>query len=413
MDRMRICFIKTGTTAGHGKCVVTGGQALRKPFRQIEASFWMVACFGFCICISTMSLLAQSSASQSTNANQSWQDTSDLSSGGANPTRMSESHVENGNRTVDTRSLQRQNSDGDYEPYQDIQTETVKVDANTVRTVTRTFGRDSDGAKTLLQVTEEEKRTQPGGDSSVSRSTSNPDANGNLQLVQREIESTKKLSANVQETTTTIMLPGIDGGLSPAMMTRERRTQDSNDSDRSQKTTLLPDGNGNWQVSEVKETKTQKQGNDRTKEERVSRPDANGQLSEISRTVSKESGGVGEKRNTEEKYSLNVPGTPQDGSLHLVDRSTTMQTTSSDGQQTTKSQVEKPDPGDPDAGLRVSVVTSDSVRPGPSGAQATQTIQMLDANGNFAVVSVDTSKSSNAQAVQVEIAPASPAKPKQ
>jgi hypothetical protein len=373
----------------------------------------MLACFGFCICISAISLLAQSSASQSTNTSQSWQDTSDLSSDGANPTRTSESRTENGNRTVDMRSLQRLNSDGNYEPYQDIETETVKVDASTVRTITRTFGRDSDGAKTLVQVTEEEKRTQPGGDSYVSRSTSNPDANGNLLLVQREIESTKRLGANVQETTTTDMLPGIDGGLSPAMMTRERQTQDSHDSDRSQKTTLLPDGNGNWQVSEVKETKTEKQGNDRTTEERVSRPDANGNLSEISRTVSKESGGNGEKRDTEEKYSLNVPGTPQDGSLHLVDRTTTTQTTSSSGQQTTKSQVEKPDPGDPDAGLRVSVLTSDTVRPGPSGAQATQTIQMLDANGSFSVVSVDTSKSNNAQAVQVDIAPASSGKPKQ
>jgi hypothetical protein len=387
-------------------------QTLRKLFRQSPALFWIVlTCFGFSF--SANRLIAQSSGSQSSSANQSWQNSSDLSSDGANPTRISESHIENGNRTVDTRSLQRLNSDGSYEPYQDIETETVKGGSGTVRTITRTFGRDSDGAKTLLQVTEEEKRAQPGGESYISRSTSNPDANGNLQLVQHEIESTKKLSANVKETTTTVMLPGIDGGLSPAMMTRERQTQDSNDSAHSQKTTLLPDGNGSWQVSEVKDTKTQKEGSDRSTEERVSRPDANGNLSEILRSVSKESGGKGEKRDTEEKYSLDMPGTPQDGNLHLVGRTTTTQTTSSNGQQATKNRVEKTDPGEPDAGLRVSVVTSDIVKPGSNGAQATQTIQMLDANGSFAAVSVDTSHSSNPQAVQVEIAPAPAGKPKQ
>jgi hypothetical protein len=45
------------------------------------------------------------------------------------------------------------------------------------------------------------------------------------------------------------------------------------------------------------------------------------------------------------------------------------------------------------------------VRPGPSGAQATTTIQMRDANGNLGVVSVDTTKSDNLHAIQVDIAP--------
>jgi hypothetical protein len=82
-------------------------------------------------------------------------------------------------------SVQRRGSDGHFEPYQDIEKETVQVDAATVRTTTRTFGRDADGAKTLVEVIEEEKHILPGGDSNVVRATSDPDANGNLQLVQR------------------------------------------------------------------------------------------------------------------------------------------------------------------------------------------------------------------------------------
>jgi hypothetical protein len=360
----------------------------------------------FALCFFTpRTLWAQSSDSQSTDTSQSWKDTSVIQSDNANPTRILESHTQSGNRTLDNQSIQRHGAGGDFEPYQDIEKETVKVDATTVRTLTRTYGRDSNGAKTLVQVTEEDEHTLPGGDSSIERTTSNPDANGNLQLVQREIEETKKISKGVEETKTTVMLPGLDGGLAPAMMMQERRTQSGTDTVNSKKTTLLPDGNGNWQVSEVTQSQTKVQGEDRISEKQVSRPDADGNLSEISRTVSKESASDGEKRNTVEDYSPDVPGTPRDGSLHLVERATTNQVTTSTGRQDTRRQVEQTDPADPDAGLQITVLTTDTVRPGPSGDQATQTIQLRDSDGNFSVVSVDTTKSDSNHIVPVQIAP--------
>src|SRR6202035_2508747 len=79
-----------------------------------------------------------------------------------NPTRTSETHTQTGGRTFDNQSIQTMGNDADYSPYLDVQKETVKVDANTVRTIERSFGRDADGRKTLVQVTEEEKRSLPG-----------------------------------------------------------------------------------------------------------------------------------------------------------------------------------------------------------------------------------------------------------
>jgi hypothetical protein len=349
---------------------------------------------------------AQTSDSQMGGANASWTATSESQTDNANPTRTIESHSQSGNRTLDKQSLQRRDSDGQFEPYQDIEKETLQVDATTVRTTTRTFGRDADGAKTLVQVTEEEKHTLPGGESNVVRTTSNPDANGALQVVQRQIEETKKISKDVEETKTTTMLSNISGGLAPAMKVLERRERGANDTIESQKTTLLPDGDGKWQISEIQQATTRQEGNSRGIEERVSRPDADGKLGEISRTVSKESeSAAGEKRNTVETYSVDVPGSAQDGGLHLVERATTAQHTTSTGQQTTEKQVEQPIPGDPISGLQVTTLTTDTVRPGPSGAQATQTIQMRDANGNFGVVSVDITKSNNIHAIQLQIAP--------
>jgi hypothetical protein len=358
---------------------------------------------------SPLTLWAQTSDSQAgdaDSANKSWNVTTESQGSSVNPTRTLKSHTQSGSRTVDNQSVQRRGANGDFEPYQDIEKTTVQVSPTTVRTTTRRFGRDSDGAKTLVQVTEEEARSLPGGGSNVVRTTSNPDANGRLQVVQRQIEETKKIGKDAEETKKTVMLPSINGDLAPAMKTQERRERSSNDTVISQKTTLVDDGNGKWQVGEIRQTTTRQDGNDRTTEERVSRPDADGKLGEISRTVTKDSENApGEKRNTVETYSVDVPGSARDGSLHLVERATTAQTTSSTGQQTTARQVERADPGDPGSGLRVSIVTNDTVRPGSSGARATQTIQLRDSNGDFEVVSVDTSKSDNTHAVQVQIAP--------
>jgi hypothetical protein len=398
---------------GHGRFARVGRQCSDgrpRPSRAARLSQFMLLAIGAYFC-SNLALWAQTSDSQTDDANKSWTATSESQGDNVNPTRTIESHTQSGNRALDKQSVQVRGSDGHFEPYQDIEKETVQVDATTVRTTTRTFARDADGAKTLVQVTEEEKHTLPGGDSNVVRATSNPDVNGKLQLVQRQIEETKRASKDVEETKTTVMLPSVNGGLAPAMKVQERSTRGANNMVESQKTTLLPDGAGNWQVDEIRQATTRQEGKNRSTDERVSRPDSEGKLGEVSRTVSEESESAsGEKRNTVETYSVDVPGSARDGSLHLVERATTAQRTSSTGQQTTEQQVEQPNPGDPGSGLRVTTLTTDTVRPGPSGAQATRTIQALDANGSFGVVSVDTTKSDNIHAIQVQIAPSEKSK---
>src|SRR6266853_1444983 len=361
---------------------------------------------------SSLALWAQTSDSQTGDANTSWTATTESQSGNVNPTRTIESHTQSGNRTLDKQSLQRRESDGHFEPYQYVEKETVQLDATSVRTITRTFGRDANGARTLTQVTEEEKHTLPGGDSNVVRTISNPDGNGNLQLIQRQTEETKKTSADAEETKTTMMLPTANGGLAPAMKLQERRQRGANDTVESQKTTLLPDGAGNWQVSEIRRATTTgtttKNGStkDSSTDERISRRDAEGKLGEVSHTMTNESeSAAGEKRNTIETYSVDVPGSTGDGSMHLVERAITAQRTSSSGQQITEQQVQQPTPGDPGSALQVTILTTDAVRPGPSGAQATRTVQERDANGNLGVVFVDTTKSDNIHAIQVQIAP--------
>ena len=359
----------------------------------------------------TLSSVAQMSDPTITDQpDHSWTSTTDSKSDNLLPTRLPvriiESHSQNGERTLDKRSVEIHGTDGHFEPYQDIERETLQVDATTVRTVTRTFSQDVNGKKTLMQVTEEEKHILPGGDSNIVRVTYNPDVNGKLQPVQRDLIGTKKTGKDTAETNTTVMLTNINGGLAPAFKTREVRKAGDNNTAETEKTTWLPDVNGKWQVSEIRQDVATPEANGRRIEETVFRPDAEGKLVQISRAVSHElQTASGDKRSSVETYSIDVPGTPQDGRLHLVERKTSISHSSSTREARTEQKVEQINPGDPNRGLRVSVLVDGTIVPVPQGEEASVTIRARDSNGNFGTVSVDTTHSDRIPTIQIQQTP--------
>ena len=340
--------------------------------------------------------------------NKSWNATTESQDTAGGSMRTSESHRQSGNRTVDKQSVDVLRS-GSYEPYQDVERESVKVTDTTTRSVMRTFGRDANGERVLIQQTEEEKQTLPGGGSKVVRSTMNPDANGGTQLVQREVQETRKISANVEETNTTVSLLDGNGGLTPALKTQERQEHSDEHTVQFRKSTLLPDAAGNWEVGEVRKGTITEDGKNRTKDEHVSRPGADGQLVEIEHTVGKDVETMaGEKRSTVDKYSADVPGESPDGSLHLVERTLTTDRLAN-GHETTQQQVQQINPGDPTAGLQVTVVSTDSKSAGTSGTKESRSVQVLGPNDSLDTVWVDMTKSDKTP-VQVPIAPVEKAK---
>lgn len=357
-----------------------------------------ILCVGAVVC-------AHAQDAQPNNTNESWTATTQTSRDNTNPSRTAESHTMSGNRTVDKQDMEVLGPDGAYQPYSEIEKETIRVNATTTRTVVRTYSWDANGQKILVQLTQEEARSSASGDVQVVRTTSNPDANGDLQVVRREVADTRKTSPDAQETKTTTYLADGNGGFTPSLQTRELQERSADRTVEVKKTTLVPDAGGNWEVREVKESTIKEEGRNRTSEERVSHADLDGRLSEVSRTVGKETETpVGEKINSVETYSLDVPGLTRDSSLHLNRRVTTVQKKDSDGK-TTEQQVEEPNPGDPNAGLQVTTKTTDVVRSGAFGTQQTKTIQERDVNGTLKVVSVETRKSDQAPAAPVRIAP--------
>jgi hypothetical protein len=356
------------------------------------------------LCVGSV-VYAQAQEAQPNNTNESWTATAQTSVYNSNPSRTMESHVKSGDRSVDKQRVEVLGPNGRYQPDYETDKETVQVNATTTRTVERTYRWDVNGQRNLVRVTEEEARSSANGDAQVVRTTSNSDANGNLQVMEREVADTKKTSPDAQETKTTIYLLDGNGRLTPSLQTQELQKRSADHRVEVKKTTLRPGSSGNWEVGEVKESTIKEDGKNRTSEERVSRPDSEGRLSEVSRTVGKETEtAAGEKSNTVETYSTEVPGLAPDGSLHLNRRVTTVQKKDSGGE-TTEQQVEQPNSGDPNAGVQVVAKTKYIVKYGASGAQQTKTVEARDINGTFNVVSVETRKSDQVPAAQVQIAP--------
>jgi hypothetical protein len=365
----------------------------------------------------TFGLAAASLSAQNEpkSADQSWRTSSEQSGPGTLPTRTTETHRASDGKVTDTQSIQRLGADGRYEPFVDTEKESVKVDATTTRNVVRTYGRDPDGRRKLVQVTEETVQGSPNGESKVSRTTSNPDVNGGLQVVQREQAATKRTGPNSQETTTTVLAPDLNGRFVPMMQVKEQQTKTSDSVTEVRKSTLLPDPNGKWQVSEVREGRLQTAGKDITKSEQVSRPDSEGRLSVVQKTVSKDSEGLdGNKRQTVENYTNQVPGKADDTGLRLSQRVITTTRSGADGTANTQQQVEQSDPSGSNNGMQVTQQTIDIIRPGLSGGSREQQQTVArDVNGNPTVVSIDIRQSSNPPTTAT---PASadnkPAKPK-
>jgi len=372
----------------------------------IKFAWLTVAIIAFCMFVPSLS--AQTSDAQA-NESQSWTKTTESHTDNTNPTRTTESHKQSAKGTLDNQTVERLGADGHYEPYYDIEKESVQVNGTTIRTIERTFARDASGQKILTQVTEEEKQTLQAGDEKVVRTTSNADLDGHLQVAQREVTNTKKIP-EVQEKNTTVFLSDGQGGMAASMQIQQREKRSSDHTVKVQASTLLPDGSGNWQVHERKESTNKEDGKERTTEEQVLRPGADGKLASVSRTVGKESEtAVGEKKNTVDTYSPEVSGSA-DGNLHLSQRVTVVKRAGSDGAQATEKRLEQLNPVDPGAGLQVSTKTLDIVQPSTSGTRETRTVEARDVSGSFTVVSFDTQKSDNVHAVDVEITPQNKAK---
>lgn len=324
------------------------------------------------------------------------------SGGTVNPSRTITTHSESNGKVLENSSTQTLGPDGRYVPYSQTEKESVRVDASTVRTTERTFGTGPDGQKVLIQETREETRELPGGAKKVARTVSNPDANGGLQVIRRELVDSKQVSPGVRESNSTVLSADGTGGMSAAVRVHEREKTNSDGTVEFSKSTQLSDGAGHWNLSEVRQGTVKPDGaQGTTKEENVLRPDAEGKMAVVERTVSRQGNANSENRDVMETYSTNVPGQADNNGLQLVRRESTVRRAAAGGQTSTR-RVETANPGNPGDALHVTEQAIDIVRPdGRGSAQQQSTRISFGPDGKVSTMLVDIGNSSNPAAVNV------------
>ena len=278
--------------------------------------------------------------------------------GAQSPARVIETHRQDDGRTVETRIVEVPSINGGYEPISETEQETIRIDANTVRVVRRWFSPGA-GDRQPFQVTEEERRTEPGGRERVVRSTSNLNVGGRWQVLERDIEETVSTAADTRETKKTVLWV-VAGSLVPVQQSVEIEHRKGNLVEVQRKL-LTPNGSGNFQIFEVQET--------------VATQTKDGQITE------------------EKTYSTYVPGRASDTHLHLVQQRSMSTTTASDGSARTEQQVQQVNPGAPEAGLRATSVVIEVSQPlGRLRTETHKEVRVLDVSGNFPLVWVTDSR---------------------
>ena len=274
------------------------------------------------------------------NPDQSWTTTSETVTSNASAFRTTERHTQSGNRTVDEKVVEVPGPDRSYQLFVHFQVETVQESAALTRSITRTYNRDADGRERLSQITEAETHKSESGSRTV-QTTSKPDWDGRVNVVEREITETTK-RPDSQNTQTTIYLPSITGGLAPTMQVNEQQRRSQRGDVAVKTETLLADGNGRWGIYEIRERTETNDANNRTIDDHVSRRDYRGNISPVSEVITKSRNNNGQLTSTTQAYSIDVPGSARDQSLHPRESSTTIRRTEP-GQITTEQHLVKHD----------------------------------------------------------------------
>ena len=325
----------------------------------------------------------------------SWTTVRETVAQGENPSRTTDTYRQSGSTSFHQERVDVLAPGGGYELYRDTETETVHDNTSTIKTV-RKYSRGIDGQRQLAEVTEERRQNTPGKETTI-RTTSTPDEYRKQQPTHREVSETIR-NGSESQTHSTVFSTDATGTLAAVTHVVEARDTGRGTLAR---TVQQRDLAGEWQVAEeVSATRQTNAQNQTVTMEITSRPDFEGNLSEVSRSVLKQSRVEGEQFTTAERYSLDVPGSARDGRLHFVERTTTAKKNIS-GQKTIVSRLAEPDLGHPnERDLTTTTVTVHSLA---SGFE-TKTTLVRNLDGSVSVFSHEETKP-NGSSMQILMSP--------
>src|SRR6266496_139283 len=320
-------------------------------------------------------------------ADKSWTSVGQNSPANANPYRTTESHVKSGNRTLDKKTVEVRGPDGTYQLYYRTEIETIQESPTLTRCIRRTYHPNLDRDEHLTQIIEAETHGSDNGSRTV-KTISNADLDGKFEVKEREVSVTEK-SSDSQKTRTTTYLPNTTGEFAPSMQIDEQQKQGPSGTIETKKETLFPDLSGRWYTYEVREQTVKGDSQERITDEHLSRRDFVGNVSPVSEVITKEKNANGQLTTTTQNYSVDVPGSTRDQTLHPLQSSKSVQATEA-GRIVTETQVLQPDTVE--KGSNTVINTSDIVIKKSSGNEETITVTAQYPDGYPIVVSVETRK---------------------
>lgn len=274
---------------------------------------------------------------------------------------------------------------GGSQPLVDQDTQTIKLDDKTTRTVTKIYGQGPDGNRQLITIDQTDKTDLGAGKSKSVSTRSDRDANGNFALTKRKESETVPTGPNSSVTHITVFQPGINQTLAPTQKI-EQVDSTSASQNRTTTTTSISDGNGGWTTGNVTDTTTNKQGKDQqTQDEKVYTPDADGKLVLSRRVVTRDwKAANGQQQQETDTYATPQGGTmgAPGGGLSLMQRLTTVKTTKPDGTIETRQQTEQRSLVSPNGGLQITGAVVETATPTKGGTMATQTSVFADDGNN-------------------------------
>ncbi len=304
------------------------------------------------------------------------------------PARVTVVHSEREGGSFETSSLEIPSINGGFEKWVETEQEVSYPAPGITKTLTRRFGLDGNGRRSLVGVTEEQRSVAPGGRETLVRTESSTDLNGRLQLVEREVEETTWEGENARRTTSELFQQTPNG------VQKVRRSEASEhrkgDVTRREVTVLAPDGEGRFVPVSRKESTTTETAAGQVKDERSFGDLGAGPLRFIQREVSRESrDGAGSRTVVETQSAFSSGVVLEPGRLIPVQTVSTSSQTAADGRSSLERQVVSLSK----TGYGSVVTLSVKGTPGSGNSQGTrQTLRVADGNGGFAVVQVTGSQ---------------------
>jgi hypothetical protein len=174
------------------------------------------------------------------------------------------------------------------------------------------------------------------------------------------------------------------------MQVNEQQKRIPNGTIETKKETLFPDLSGRWQTYEVREQTMEGDDQNRSTDDHVFRRDYVGNISPLSEVVTTQTNANGQSTSTSQTYSVDIPGSARDGSMHPLQSSTTVRTTEPT-RAVTQTQVIRSDAEE--KGMNNVFTTTDIKTQGSSGPEETITVTARYPDGYPSVVSVERRKS--------------------